>query len=543
MSNSSIASITHLVKDFNTRNPYSVIIAGGSITGLLTEDEPKINDIDVYLDISIAYDFISLLDELVTSLNASGGKDLPYKCTRIHSPYDKSFLRKNKISLIVEFRKLISTPIQLMICDRPPLEVVTNFDLTCCECFTDGTEVYGTYLEETLQKKASLRSDYSTALFEGNKFILNRMKKYRSKGFTISISEPIVEVPLNPQLKAILDENAEKLKAVGARSRFINTNLIEITTRSLFCSLTYTNPILLTNQRFHKVCLHYAYLRSEGHYPSHAFTTYLTEIMGSNISRFLRSSSEFMYSTDYNYSEYYSQTGLQSERKKYVYDESLTGNLGTLHQSITLSLVGFTPHNLKSVLGLQEWQFDILCVFLFYCNLSHHTFIILYQTIREHISKDLRFIMDTSFMRHILMVNGLKFKDEEMSPRGFYEKYSPYLPRPVETQKPSLTKEEEEFLSSKDLGIKYHIYNSYSNRDSYRYDEATNRLTSSGTISEVTKDPNVIPGGYYTSYNSFDQSDIRKLIEEGLRGTDFEVLNRAETTLEDVLGLQLDPNP
>jgi hypothetical protein len=77
----------------------------------------------------------------------------------------------------------------MIIPDHVPLtKVVTNFDLTCCEMWYDGTSVKSTESSNNIQKKlTTLRYEYAQVLFNSlNSFLINRLKKYIYRGFTIS---------------------------------------------------------------------------------------------------------------------------------------------------------------------------------------------------------------------------------------------------------------------------------------------------------------------------------------------------------------------
>ena len=67
------------------------------------------------------------------------------------------------------------------------LDVLSNFDLTCCQLWYNGRSFGGTHIKDSLKKKTFLNEDYIKALINNNLFIINRLDKYTRRGFTITI--------------------------------------------------------------------------------------------------------------------------------------------------------------------------------------------------------------------------------------------------------------------------------------------------------------------------------------------------------------------
>lgn len=162
---------------------FGAIVAGGSV--LSTFGDYQIKDLDIYIHYSKAYEFILFLSKYCYSDN-------------IHSApaYDESFFRKNHIigrilmcSLYRNFGRLCVTPIDLMIIpDEIPLEkIVTNFDLTFCQVWWDGEKIHSNDIDDIYNKKGSLNKDYIKSYLSMNEFIINRISKYKKRGFKISI--------------------------------------------------------------------------------------------------------------------------------------------------------------------------------------------------------------------------------------------------------------------------------------------------------------------------------------------------------------------
>ena len=84
-------------------------------------------------------------------------------------------------------------PIDVMIIpdDIKPEAVVSNFDLTFCQIWYNGTTVKATDWDDVREKKGRLREGYVNALVEHfNPFIRKRLLKYCKRGYRISYDIP-----------------------------------------------------------------------------------------------------------------------------------------------------------------------------------------------------------------------------------------------------------------------------------------------------------------------------------------------------------------
>lgn len=158
------------------------LIAGGGV--LSPYIRYAINDLDIYIHLSKANDFISVLKRNL-------GYILDTEGNYITPAYDQSFFRKNNI--IARFRlynqNMDYIPIDVMIIpdEIPILSVVTNFDLTCCEIWYDGTKVLAVDTEGILNRTCELKKDYVDGFLNSlNLFTIKRVQKYMKKGFSIS---------------------------------------------------------------------------------------------------------------------------------------------------------------------------------------------------------------------------------------------------------------------------------------------------------------------------------------------------------------------
>ena len=165
------------------------ILAGGSV--LAAFGNYNINDFDIYVNYSNA-------KNLLIELNLLG-----FNCYNVNiaPAYDESFFRKNNI--IARFFMLPEGTLYqgqnlylshyvnidvMVIPDKIPIEnVVTNFDLTFCQVWWDGEKLHSFDIEDVRSKSGSLNKDYINAYLDMNTFIVNRIRKYKKRGFKINI--------------------------------------------------------------------------------------------------------------------------------------------------------------------------------------------------------------------------------------------------------------------------------------------------------------------------------------------------------------------
>lgn len=163
------------------------IIAGGSVLSIFGRFPMK--DLDIYVNYSNAQ---KLLKELyIFGFSPQSFHKAP--------AYDDSFFRKNNIMArfytsydksqfgIIGPNRILDADI-MVIPDHIPLEnVVTNFDLTFCQVWWDGNKIQSFDMEDIRTKKGSLNKDYVSSYLNMNTFIINRIIKYRNRGFDIKI--------------------------------------------------------------------------------------------------------------------------------------------------------------------------------------------------------------------------------------------------------------------------------------------------------------------------------------------------------------------
>ena len=111
--------------------------------------------------------------------------------------YDESFMRQNHIVCRI---RMMCTPhaesnaelhVDIMIVhEKMPLDVVQNFDLTCCEIWFDGRKTACTDMQVFKSRVATMRPIYVEKFVTGNAFLRKRVHKYEQRGWTIKIMTP-----------------------------------------------------------------------------------------------------------------------------------------------------------------------------------------------------------------------------------------------------------------------------------------------------------------------------------------------------------------
>ena len=70
------------------------------------------------------------------------------------SEYDSSFFKKNNIKFKVEVNfKNIKCDVMVVGNNKNVLDILKNFDLTCCQLWYNGKIFDGTHIKETLNKQ------------------------------------------------------------------------------------------------------------------------------------------------------------------------------------------------------------------------------------------------------------------------------------------------------------------------------------------------------------------------------------------------------
>jgi hypothetical protein len=163
------------------------LISGGFILKSIVKYEAPLQvDIDIYVPTKNIPIFLEAL------VKESDPIIRPDKYIKYNaSIYCTSFLRKNGIRRVYTFKSnngRISIDVMSIRNKRNPLSVVNNFDLTFCQVWFDGSDVYASHPDHIKEKKGDLQKDYVLSLMWGNQFLRRRINKYIYRGFVINIA-------------------------------------------------------------------------------------------------------------------------------------------------------------------------------------------------------------------------------------------------------------------------------------------------------------------------------------------------------------------
>jgi hypothetical protein len=165
---------------------YNAIIGGGFILKAIGAfvDENSV-DMDIYVPTEYAKEFRKNMIKLFNPDNI-----IQYG----QSDVSTSFFKKNGIVSVSKYSKNKPKYIEMDIVevdkDRTPIDVIKNSDLTFCENWYDGKNVFMTHPEHVKTKNGFLENTYLDILFSGNLILINRIKKYIERGFKININNP-----------------------------------------------------------------------------------------------------------------------------------------------------------------------------------------------------------------------------------------------------------------------------------------------------------------------------------------------------------------
>jgi len=165
------------------------VISGGAVLSACTGEVITGQDHDFYVPAKQIPRFLNTMvkgDDPIFKAKWASKYGASFYCT--------SFLRKNGIRRVYTFKdtadrwdsKGNSLDIMSVRNARDPLSVVTNFDLTFCQVWFDGRDVYATHPEHIKTKTGELQYDYCMTLLSGNRFLKKRIKKYLERGFTVT---------------------------------------------------------------------------------------------------------------------------------------------------------------------------------------------------------------------------------------------------------------------------------------------------------------------------------------------------------------------
>jgi len=229
------------------------IISGGSVLKYVLGDNSftsaasfaNLQDIDIYVNTKNAYHIRSFINNRI--LNTSSNYGIKLKSNRLEDSYCESFLSKNRIQRVVNFRSYrnydelvprLNIDLMYVRNSQPLEEVVKNFDLSCCMNYYDGNQIKSFFLEETLRKEMILGKDYHGMFVSNNRFTARRIQKYMERGFKLRVENlSIPKLTYVPEDKSIQDFLRMLIFSMTFK-RLIdikNSNIYRILTEQYYC--------------------------------------------------------------------------------------------------------------------------------------------------------------------------------------------------------------------------------------------------------------------------------------------------------------------
>jgi len=176
------------------------ILSGGFVLQAIT-DYPDVTDLDIYVPVDKMPEF---LNRLVVDQMFIFDSYKHYNATI----YCRSFLRKNGIKRVHTFRGHVEYKIDdkiehndlmidiMSVRKKNTIQAVcSNFDLTYCQVWFDGTDVFATHPEHITKKEGYLQGDYINVFLKGNNFLKGRLRKYKKRGFKTSYEPSTDNLP------------------------------------------------------------------------------------------------------------------------------------------------------------------------------------------------------------------------------------------------------------------------------------------------------------------------------------------------------------
>lgn len=163
------------------------LIAGSSVLASLVEGGNAWEGIDIDMYVPIPND-----KQVHTEIQQTLGEY--YQIYVKSSSYCRSFMRRNGIRTVGTYRKEeerdglpynLAIDVMAVRKKTTPLQVVQNFDLTFCQVWYDGKDVWATHPQHIQTMTGYLQGDYVPVYLSGNKFLKSRIEKYVNRGFSV----------------------------------------------------------------------------------------------------------------------------------------------------------------------------------------------------------------------------------------------------------------------------------------------------------------------------------------------------------------------
>jgi len=194
-------------------------------------------DLDIYVPLAHMPRFLGTLVNDTLKFRAWDNFDATIYC--------RSFLRKNGIRRVHTFSTTNDKSLDVMaVRSRKTVQdVCSNFDLTFCQVWFDGTHVFATHPDHIREKKGYLQGEYIDTFVQGNTFLKDRIRKYQTRGFKITYDPSSTSIKL-PVIADVL-QNIHKCSKEEAREALLPIWFQRAATRWLASSKENRNKFAL----------------------------------------------------------------------------------------------------------------------------------------------------------------------------------------------------------------------------------------------------------------------------------------------------------
>ena len=180
-----------------------MVISGGFILksmGFIKESEASSSiDVDIYLPHNVHASVYDTMSKLFNCDRYNSGKHKD-KCIlkyfRVGEGSKSAFFRKNKIYSVTKYQRTRPgiAEMDLVRADKTtkPIGIVKRFDLTFCQNWYDGNNVWAQDKPAVLKEDTGyLDAEYVAGYLEGNNVTRKRIGKYMKRGFRVSYIDPV----------------------------------------------------------------------------------------------------------------------------------------------------------------------------------------------------------------------------------------------------------------------------------------------------------------------------------------------------------------
>lgn len=212
---SKLLKFINIPREINTDKPNSVIISGDVLTKIVSK-------VDINPDIVLTPDIyvtVHSASEVLSHVKRTIGECEIYIVLPILNDKGKGVI------MTVLFKNSMEE-VNVIITRGDPVDVVTDLNITCRQCWTDGFKVYGTHLEETSKKNCMVKSEHVKKLLIGSSYTSRDIEKYSNYGFNIFFEDKYHDA-----------DGIDMSSFPGMLKPFINTNWEEVIVKKILYNM------------------------------------------------------------------------------------------------------------------------------------------------------------------------------------------------------------------------------------------------------------------------------------------------------------------